>query len=41
VKAINIPKEMGFKGWYAIEDCVGPGPFAGKQKIIDALLEVI
>jgi hypothetical protein len=40
-KAIGISKEMGFKGWYSIEGGGGPDPFAGKQKIIDALLEII
>ena len=41
VNAIKISKEMGFKGWYSIETDGGPDPYAGIQKIIDALLENI
>jgi sugar phosphate isomerase/epimerase len=39
--AIKISKEMGFKGWYSIESDGGPDPYAGIQKVIDALLENI
>lgn len=41
VNAIKISKEMGFKGWYSIEGGGRPDPYAGIQKIIDALLENI
>ena len=37
VKAIQISKEMGFKGWYSIETG-GSDPWGRAQKVIDALV---
>ncbi len=39
--AIQLSKELGFKGWFSIETDGGPDSWAEIQKVIDALLQYL